>query len=45
MIEPAVDAPRYEQQDLLTRMVEPDRMFTFLVPWVDDKGQAHTNHG
>ena len=45
MIDPAVDDPRYEQQDLLTRMVEPDRMFTFLVPWVDDKGQAHTNHG
>jgi len=45
MIEPAVDDPRYEQTDLLTRMVEPDRMFTFLVPWVDDKGNAHTNHG
>ena len=26
-------------------MVEPERMFTFLVPWVDDKGAAHTNHG
>ncbi len=45
MIEPAVDDPRYEKLDLLTRMVEPDRMFTFLVPWVDDKGVAHTNHG
>ena len=45
MIEPAVDDPRYEQMDLLTRMVEPERMFTFLVPWVDDKGVAHTNHG
>lgn len=45
MIEPAVDDPRYEKLDLLTRMVEPDRMFTFLVPWVDDQGVAHTNHG
>lgn len=46
MIEPAVeDDPRYEQMDLLTRMVEPERMFTFLVPWVDDEGVAHTNHG
>jgi len=45
MIEPAVDDPRYEQLDLLSRMVEPERMFTFLVPWVDDKGIAHTNHG
>ena len=45
MIEPAVDDPRYEKMDLLTRMVEPERMFSFLVPWVDDKGVAHTNHG
>ncbi|MGO5023216.1 NADP-specific glutamate dehydrogenase [Lawsonibacter sp. LCP25S3_G6] len=45
MIDPALDDPRYEKLDLLTRMVEPDRMFMFLVPWVDDKGVAHTNHG
>ena len=45
MIEPAVDDPRYEKMDLLSRMVEPERMFTFLVPWVDDKGTVHTNHG
>ena len=45
MIEPALDDPRYERLDLLTRMVEPDRMFTFLVPWMDDNGIAHTNHG
>ena len=45
MVEPALDDPRYEKLDLLTRMVEPERMFTFLVPWVDDKGVAHTNHG
>ena len=45
LIEPAVDDPRYEKMDLLTRMVEPERAFSFLVPWVDDKGVAHTNHG
>ena len=45
MIDPALDDPRYEKLDLLTRMVEPERMVTFLVPWVDDKGNAHTNHG
>ena len=46
MIEPALDGdPRYEKLDLLTRMVEPERMFTFVVPWVDDNGIAHTNHG
>ena len=45
MIDPALDDPRYEKLDLLTRMVEPERMVTFLVPWVDDKGNAHTCHG
>ena len=45
MIDPALDDPRYEKLDLLTRMVEPERMFTFLVPWVDDNGTAHTSHG
>ena len=45
MIDPALDDPRCEKLDLLTRMVEPERMVTFLVPWVDDKGNAHTNHG
>ncbi|MCI8551868.1 MAG: NADP-specific glutamate dehydrogenase [Lawsonibacter sp.] len=45
MIDPALDDPRYEKLDLLTRMVEPERMVTFLVPWVDDQGSAHTSHG
>lgn len=45
MIEPALDDPRYERLDILTRMVEPDRMFTFLVPWMDDSGIVHTDHG
>ena len=45
MIDPALDDPRYEKLDLLTRMVEPERMVTFLVPWTDDQGVAHTNHG
>ena len=45
MIDPALDDPRYEKLDLLTRMVEPERMVTFLVPWVEDQGNAPTNHG
>lgn len=45
MIEPAVDDPQYEKVDLLSRMVEPERMLTFLVPWEDDRGLIHTNHG
>ena len=45
MIAPAAEDPRYEKLDLITRMVEPERMFSFLIPWVDDQGMTHTNHG
>ncbi len=45
LVEPALEDPRYERLDLLTRMVEPERMVSFLVPWVDDRGTAHTCHG
>ena len=45
-ISPVVDAhPEYEKVDLLNRMVEPERMFTFRVVWTDDNGIAHTNTG
>ena len=45
-IEPVIDAhPEYEKADLLNRMVEPERMFTFRVCWQDDAGQWHTNTG
>jgi len=45
-ISPLVDKhPEYEQADLLGRMVEPERMFSFRVVWTDDQGQTHTNTG
>ena len=45
-VSPVIDAhPEYEKVDLLGRMVEPERMFTFRVVWTDDNGQAHTNIG
>ena len=45
-VAPVVDAhPEYERVDLLKRMVEPERMFTFRVVWCDDSGQWHTNTG
>ena len=45
-IAPMIDKhPEYEKADLLTRMVEPERMFTFRVVWTDDNGQTHTNIG
>ncbi len=45
-VEPVVEAhPEYEKADLLSRMVEPERMFTFRVCWQDDQGAWHTNTG
>ncbi len=37
--------PEYEQNGLLERFVEPERMVTFRVPWVDDKGCVKVNTG
>ena len=37
--------PEFEKADLLKRMVEPERMFTFRVVWVDDQGRTQTNIG
>ena len=45
-VSPIMDAhPEYEKVDLLKRMVEPERMFTFRVCWMDDNGNYHTNRG
>lgn len=45
-IEPVIDAnPQYEDVDLLGRMVEPERMITFRVAWMDDNGKVQTNTG
>ena len=45
-ISPLIDKhPEYEKADLLGRMVEPERMFSFRVVWTDDNGQVHTNTG
>ena len=45
-IVPIIDKhPEYVKYDLLNRMVEPERMFTFHVVWMDDQGNYHTNIG
>ena len=45
-LSPVMDAhPEYEAADLLNRMVEPDRTFSFRVVWTDDQGKPHTNTG
>ena len=37
--------PRYAENGLLERLVEPERMITFRVSWGDDKGQVQVNRG
>ncbi len=35
----------YRREALLERLVTPERVVMFRVPWVDDQGQAHINNG
>ena len=37
--------PEFEQAKIVERIVEPDRIFTFRVTWVDDRGAVQTNLG
>lgn len=37
--------PEFEKNKIIERLVEPDRIFTFRIPWVDDKGEVHVNLG
>ena len=37
--------PEYIDAKILERMVEPDRVYMFRVPWQDDAGQVHVNRG
>lgn len=37
--------PQYEAAKIIERLVEPDRVLTFRVTWLDDEGQVHVNLG
>ena len=37
--------PEFERAKIIERIVEPERIVTFRVPWVDDKGEIHVNLG
>lgn len=37
--------PEFERAGIIERIVEPDRVITFRVPWVDDNGKVHVNIG
>ncbi|MFR3972809.1 MAG: NADP-specific glutamate dehydrogenase [Subdoligranulum sp.] len=45
-LEPVVEAhPEYEKAGLIERLVEPERVIMFRVPWVDDAGKVQVNRG
>ena len=45
-LEPVVEArPELEKNGIMERIVEPERMFMFRVPWVDDQGKVQVNRG
>jgi len=37
--------PKYQEAKILERMVEPERVIMFRVPWLDDKGEIQINRG
>lgn len=37
--------PKYVEENILVRLVEPERIVSFRVPWLDDKGQVQVNRG
>ncbi len=37
--------PQYETNGIIERLIEPDRILTFKVPWTDDNGKVHVNLG
>ena len=45
-LRPVIEAnPRFEQEALLERLTEPERVVMFRVPWVDDQGKVQVNRG
>ena len=46
-LRPVIDAneEKFRRVALLERLIEPERILRFRVPWIDDKGQVHVNRG
>ncbi|MBW6514613.1 MAG: NADP-specific glutamate dehydrogenase [Candidatus Syntrophosphaera sp.] len=40
-----IDTPRFVKANILERLVEPERVIMFRVPWMDDKGEIHVQRG
>lgn len=46
IVQPVMDRnPQYRQDAVLERIIEPERVIMFRVPWMDDQGQVHVNRG
>jgi glutamate dehydrogenase (NADP+) len=39
------DNPHFSNAGIIERLIEPDRVLTFKVPWMDDEGKVHVNLG
>ena len=37
--------PHFSSANIIERLIEPDRVLTFKVPWIDDEGNVHVNRG
>jgi len=45
-VKPVLDRnPEYRQNAIIERIVEPERVIMFRVPWMDDQGQVNVNRG
>lgn len=45
-LEPVIQRnPHYRKAKILERILEPERVIMFRVPWMDDKGEIHVNRG
>ena len=45
-LEPVIEAhPEFAEKGIVERIVEPERVITFRVPWVDDSGKVQVNRG
>ncbi len=45
IIDVVVENPKYQAASIIERITEPDRVISFKVEWVDDKGKVHVNRG
>ena len=45
IIDVVEENPKYQAANIIERITEPDRVITFKIQWVDDKGNVHVNRG